>query len=67
MVAALEDHGRVGLEHVLVELVFEAAIDLVGAQIVHEVAEQEVREEVLAGAVGEGRQPELVQGVAQHD
>ncbi|MNS84965.1 hypothetical protein D3C72_1188110 [compost metagenome] len=67
VVAALEDDGRVGLQDVLVELVFEPAIDAVCAEVVHEVAEQEVREQVLARAVGERRQPEVVQGVAQHD
>ena len=38
VVAALEEHARVGLEHVLVEAVLEAPVDAVGAEVVHEEA-----------------------------
>ena len=57
MVAALDEHARVRLEHVLVERVPQAPVDAVRAEVVHEVAEHRVREEVLPGAVGRRREP----------
>ena len=67
VVAALEQHARVRLQHVLVEGVPEPPIDAVRAEVVHEEGEDRVREEVLAGAVGGGRQAGALERVAEHD
>ena len=66
MVALLEHHRRVGLQDVLVERVTQPAVDAIGAEVVHEVAEHRVREEVLAGAVHRGRQSGALDREAEH-
>ena len=67
VVAALDEHARVGLEHVLVEAVLEAPVDAVRAEVVHEEREHRVGEEVLAGAVGGGRQARALEREAEDD
>jgi hypothetical protein len=67
VVAALDEEARVRLQHVLVERVTQPAIDAVGAEVVHEVAQHGVREEVLPGAVRGRRKPRALEGKTEHD
>ncbi len=67
VVAVLERDGRVLLEDVLVDLGRLAPVHLVGAEVVHEVRDEPVREQVETRAVGEGREALVVEGVAQDD
>ena len=67
VIAALQEHLAVGLQDLFVEGVAQPAIDPVRAQVAHEVADQRVAEEVLAGAVGHRGQLGLHQRPAEHD
>jgi hypothetical protein len=67
VVAALEEDARVRLQDVFVEVVADAPVDAVGAEVVHEEREDGVGEEVLAGAVRGRGEPRSLQGVAEED
>ena len=67
VIAALDQHARVRLQHVLVERVPQPSIDLVGPEVVHEERQHRVREQVLAGAVRRGWQAGAIERVAEHD
>ena len=67
MITALEQRLRVGLQDLFVEVVLDASVDLVGAEVVHEEAGHRVGEEVLPRAIGHRRQPSSVERIPDED